>query len=113
MIALIVEFRLRPGAQASFDRLMRTTIAHVEAKERDTLLYVCHQIVGERGVRILYELYRSQNAFAFHESQDYIASFLVKRAQYLRMPPVVTWCRPVLGTKDLGANKARILPKSS
>ena len=42
-----------------------------------------HRVDGRPLERIFYELYRDQEAFQAHESQDYVKAFLAARNQYL------------------------------
>jgi quinol monooxygenase YgiN len=95
MVALVVTFDLRPGTKASFLRLLSTTVKRIRATEPDTLLYVGHEVPGHATHLILYELYRSQRAFEYHEDQPHIKRFLTRRQQYLRCDPLVQILNPV------------------
>src|SRR5207244_10059557 len=86
MLALVVRFDLRPGAEDAFDRLVADTTARIRTEEPGTLLYLCHTVQGAPGVRIFYELYRDRAAFQIHERQPHIKEFTVRREQYVAQP---------------------------
>jgi quinol monooxygenase YgiN len=81
--ALVVRFSLKPGAAEGFDQLMTETVAQIRTEEPGTWVYVVHSVDGQPDQRIFYELYKDDDAFAFHNSQPYIRHFLEGREQYL------------------------------
>lgn len=81
--ALVVRFRLKPGAAEKFDALVERTVAEIRRSERGTLVYVSHAVPGQPDLRIFYELYRDEEAFQEHESQPHTKKFLQEREQYL------------------------------
>ena len=80
---LVVRFRLRPGHEEAFDVLVAATIEGIRAHEPGTLVYASHQVDGDPGARIFYELYRDRTAFEEHERQPHTRHFLVEREQHL------------------------------
>jgi quinol monooxygenase YgiN len=80
---LVVRFTVKAGREADFDSLTAETVAEVRRAEPDTLLYLCHQVVGRPGVRVFYELYRDRAAFDAHEAQPHVRRFLAEREPLL------------------------------
>ncbi|MFJ6794365.1 putative quinol monooxygenase [Streptomyces sp. NPDC091268] len=81
---LVVRFTLRDEeAAAAFDQLCATTLDGIKRDEPGTLTYVVHVPVDEPLVRVFYELYADQAAFAAHEAQPHTKYFLNEREQYL------------------------------
>jgi quinol monooxygenase YgiN len=83
VFALVVRFDLRPGAAEDFDRLVAETVPLIREREPGTLIYAVHQVEGEPGVRVFYELYRDRSAFGEHERQPHVVRFLQKRERHL------------------------------
>lgn len=75
--------------------LLQETIAQIHADESDTLLYIPHRDIHDNNRIILYELYRDQNAFEYHENQPYIKKFLTERQQHLQHNPEVNFLEPI------------------
>ncbi|MEU6036886.1 antibiotic biosynthesis monooxygenase [Actinomadura sp. NPDC047616] len=83
LFGLVVRFTLKPGAGASFDRLVETTAEQIKTSEPGTLIYTCHRVDGQPDQRIFYELYADRAAFDAHEAQPHVIRFLAERAQYI------------------------------
>jgi quinol monooxygenase YgiN len=98
MYALVVRFHLRPGAEAAFDHLVAATVTGIRAHEPGTLVYAVHIVEGEPGVRLFYELYADEAAFAAHEQQPHVQAFLAARADYLADAPEVTFAQVLAGS---------------
>jgi quinol monooxygenase YgiN len=97
MYGLVVRFQLRPGAEPRFDELVEQTLDGIRAREPGTRLYLCHEVQGEEGVRIFYELYEDEAAFRAHEEQPHVRHFLSEREGLLAEPPRVEFVRSSLG----------------
>lgn len=80
---LVVRFALRPGRAEEFDALLRDTVAGIAAHEPRTLAYAVHALDGEPDVRILYELYASEDALVEHEAQTTTRHFLDRVDDYV------------------------------
>ena len=89
MFGLVVRFRLKPGAGAAFDELVRNTVEQIGRSEAGTLIYDIHNVDGEPDQRIFYELYRDQAAFEAHEATEHTKRFLADRNQFLAASPDV------------------------
>lgn len=89
MFGLFVRFDLKPGAEESFDALVRETLSRIASDEPGTLIYACHEVDGAPSSRAFYELYRDPAAFEEHERQEHVRRFLREREQYLAGPPRV------------------------
>ncbi len=81
--ALVVRFRLRPGAAGAFDALVSRTLEQIRAHEPGTVVYAVHDVAGEPEVRVFYELYRDRAAFEEHERQPHVRAFLAAREDHL------------------------------
>ncbi len=86
MIALVVRFDLRPGAETAFEHLVADTTSRIRAEEPGTLLYLCHTVRGEPGARIFYELYRDHEAFQAHEVAEHVKDFHARRQPMMAGP---------------------------
>ncbi len=82
-LALVVRFRLRPGAAAAFDALVAATLDGIRAHEPGTAVYAVHTAAGDPALRVFYELYRDRAAFEEHERQPHVRAFLAAREQHL------------------------------
>lgn len=96
MLALIVIFHLKPTTKDTFITLLQETITQIHINEPDTLLYIPHFDKNHSDQIILYELYRDQKAFEYHEARPYIKKFLKERQKYLRNDPEVSFLEPTL-----------------
>ncbi|MHB9860249.1 putative quinol monooxygenase [Streptomyces sp. YIM S03343] len=84
MFGLFVRFTCKDAAAATaFDDLVARTGERIRANEPGTLIYTVHRVDGRPLERVFYELYRDEDAFEDHESQDYVRAFLTEREQYL------------------------------
>lgn len=84
MFGLMVRFTCKDeAAAAGFDALVERTGEQIRANEPGTLIYTVHRVEGRPLERIFYELYRDEDAFQAHESQDYVQAFLTERGAYL------------------------------
>jgi quinol monooxygenase YgiN len=102
---LVVRFRLRPGCEAAFDRLVTETIAEIRRHEPGTLLYSSHAVHGRPDQRIFYELYAGWEAFVAHEEQPHVRRFLTERGALLTRTEVDFLASPRVprppGTADM------------
>ncbi len=89
MFGLVVRFNLKDGAAADFDRLVEMIVPEIHRREPGTLVYAVHEVEGEPGIRVFYELYRDRAAFDEHERQEHTRRFLAERERYLSGPPQV------------------------
>ena len=80
---LVVRFHLTPGAAEGFDRLVAETVPEIAKHEPGTLIYTVHEVDGQPGQRVFYELYADRAAFDAHEQQPHTLRFLAERGQYL------------------------------
>ncbi|SDJ52583.1 Quinol monooxygenase YgiN [Frankineae bacterium MT45] len=80
---LIVRHTIKPGHEAEFDRLAAVAADHIRRLEPGTLVYVSHLLAERPQQRIFYELYRDEAAFAEHERQPHVVSFLAAREAHL------------------------------
>ncbi|MFD8588268.1 putative quinol monooxygenase [Streptomyces sp. NPDC059637] len=84
MFGLMVRFTCKDeAAAAGFDDLVARTGAQIRTNEPETVIYAVHRVDGRPLERVFYELYRDEDAFAAHEAQDYVRTFLAEREQYL------------------------------
>jgi quinol monooxygenase YgiN len=101
--ALVVRFSLLAGSEAAFDRLVSETVTLIGEREPGTLMYVVHEVEGDPGRRVFYELYRDRAAFEEHEEQRHVRRFLAERGQYLSQPPEVEFLTARLGAGPVAA----------
>ncbi|SOD71873.1 quinol monooxygenase YgiN [Jatrophihabitans sp. GAS493] len=80
---LIVRHIVKAGHEPEFDRLAATAAARIRELEPGTLVYLSHAVAGEPRIRVFYELYRDEQAFAEHERQPHVRDFLTAREQHL------------------------------
>jgi quinol monooxygenase YgiN len=97
VIALIVEFEMIDGCAAKFDVLIARTIDQISDAEPGTVIYICHQVTDDPTKRVLYELYRDRDAFAYHEAQAHTRRFIAEREQFLSKAPSVRFVTPMFG----------------
>lgn len=80
---LVVRFRLKPGHEEAFDRLVGETLVGIEEQEPGTLVYASHAVRGAPNERLFYEMYRDREAFDAHEEQPHVRRFSDERGQHL------------------------------
>jgi quinol monooxygenase YgiN len=86
---LVVRFELLDGREEAFDELTAATLRAIRASEPGTLAYLVHRDASSPGVRVFYELYENEAAFATHETQPHVRRFLNERRHHLRREPEV------------------------
>ena len=94
---LIVRFELLDGHEEAFDALTAETLTAIRAAEPGTLSYIVHTEPSSPAIRVFYELYRDEAAFAAHEEAAHVRRFLSERGQHLRREPEVWRVRPYGG----------------
>ncbi len=97
LYGLVVRFKLAPGHEEAFDRLVAVTVAQIAALEPETLVYVTHRDASSPDTRVFYELYADEAAFAAHESAPHTRRFLAERAAHLAAAPEVWRVSPGAG----------------
>lgn len=97
LYSLLVRFELQDGHEDPFDALTAETVAAIRSEEPGTLAYVVHREPGSPGIRVFYELYRDEAAFAAHEAAAHVRRFLALRGQHLRREPQVWRLSPTGG----------------
>ena len=84
MFGLCVRFTCKDETSAEmYDRLVAETIEAIKVHEPGTLIYASHLVDGQPLQRILYELYRDEDAFHAHEATPHTRRYLEERDQYL------------------------------
>jgi quinol monooxygenase YgiN len=104
LYSLVVRFQLRGGSEEAFDALTAETVAAIRSEEPGTLAYVVHREPASPGIRVFYELYRNEDAFAAHEAAPHVKRFLAHRGQHLRQEPQVWRVEPIVGVIHPGAD---------
>jgi len=80
---LVVRFKLKPGHEEAFDRLVSETLTGIKDREPGTLVYASHAVREAPDERLFYELYENRAAFDAHEEQPHVRRFLEERDQHL------------------------------
>lgn len=83
-----------------FDRLVERVVHDVRANEPDTLVYIVHAVPSAPMQRILYEVYRSREAYERHGRQPYVLKFESDRRPYVLATNVI----------ELGLQQAKVSP---
>ena len=82
-LALVVTHVLLPGHEDAFDALVARTLEGIRANEPGTLIYVSHAATDGPPRRVFYELYADRDAFAAHEQQPHVQTFLTERLEHV------------------------------
>jgi len=80
---LVVRFKLKPGHEDAFDRLVSETLTGIRDREPGTLVYASHAVREAPDERLFYELYQDRAAFTVHEEQPHVRRFLDERGQHV------------------------------
>ncbi len=83
-----------------FDKLVERVVQDVRPNEPDTLVYIVHAVPSAPMQRILYEVYRSREAYEWHRRQPYVAEFDAARRPYVLATNVI----------ELGLQQAKVSP---
>jgi quinol monooxygenase YgiN len=83
-----------------FDQLIERVVGDVRSREPDTLVYIVHAVPSAPLQRILYEVYRSREAYEWHRQQSYVANFEADRRPYVLATNVI----------ELGLQQAKVSP---
>jgi quinol monooxygenase YgiN len=83
-----------------FDRLIERLVEEVRAREPDTLVYIVHAVPSAPMQRILYEVYRSREAYDRHGQQPYVRQFEADRRPFVLATNVI----------ELGLQQAKVSP---
>jgi quinol monooxygenase YgiN len=83
-----------------FDQLIQRVVEEVRSREPDTLVYNVHVVPSAPLQRILYEVYRSRDAYEWHRQQAYVAQFEADRRPYVLATNVI----------ELGLQQAKVSP---
>jgi quinol monooxygenase YgiN len=83
-----------------FDHLIERVVEDVRNREPDTLVYNVHAVPSAPLQRILYEVYRSRDAYEWHRQQGYVAQFEADRRPYVLATNVI----------ELGLQQAKVSP---
>jgi len=83
-----------------FDRLTERVVDMVRKREPDTLVFIAHAVPSASSQRILYQVYRSRDAYQEHQAQPYIQQFDLDRRPYVLATNVV----------ELGLQQAKVSP---
>jgi quinol monooxygenase YgiN len=83
-----------------FDRLIERVVHDVRSNEPDTLVYIVHAVPSAPTQRILYEVYRSQQAYEWHARRPYVLKFDQDRRPYVLATNVI----------ELGLQQAKVSP---
>ena len=67
-------------------------------------LLIALQRLGDKHLRVFYELYRDRAAFDEHERQGHTARFLAEREQFLAAPPRVEFVTLLSGVGVAGGS---------
>jgi len=89
MFVLLVEFHVRAGRLAQFDRMTEELVRSLNENEPDTLVYISLADADAADSRVFVEVYRDEAAFDTHERSAHTVSFLSGRTELLAGPPVV------------------------
>jgi quinol monooxygenase YgiN len=73
--ALVVIYRMKPGAEGLVEEALRT-MTELTRAEAGCLSYAAHRSVEEGNVLFLYESYRDKDAFQAHISSDYFERYI-------------------------------------
>ncbi len=97
MIGLVVRFEVRDeDAARLFDELTREAVAAIAEREPGTLVYATHAVRDEPLVRVFYEVYADDDAFAAHERAPHVVSFHARKDPLLAAEPRVELVVPGL-----------------
>jgi quinol monooxygenase YgiN len=83
-----------------FDQLTERVVAKVRASEPDTLVFIVHAVPSAPMQRILYEVYRSREAYERHREEPYVLKFEADRRPYVLATNVI----------ELGLQQAKVSP---
>lgn len=96
----ITIYTLHEDRAEDFDRLTERVVEDVRTNEPDTLVYIVHAVPSAPMQRILYEVYRSREAFERHGMQPYVQRFEADRSPYVLATNVI----------ELGLQQAKVSP---
>jgi quinol monooxygenase YgiN len=96
----IAIYTLLEDRVAEFDRLSGRVVEQVRALEPDTLVFIVHAVPSAPMQRILYEVYRSRDAYQRHREQPHVQQFEADRRPYVLATNVI----------ELGLQQAKVSP---
>jgi len=96
----IAIYTLLEDRVAEFDQLTERVVELVRSREPDTLVFIVHAVPSAPMQRILYEVYRSRDAFQWHTQQPYVQQFAADRRPYVLATNVI----------ELGLQQAKVSP---
>ncbi len=96
----IAIYTLLEDRVAEFDQLTERVVDLVRSREPDTLVFIVHAVPSAPMQRILYEVYRSRDAYERHRQQSYVQQFEADRRPYVLATNVI----------ELGLQQAKVSP---
>jgi autoinducer 2-degrading protein len=87
--AIIVDFRLKPGTQKAFRRLVDANARHSGRTETGCRRFDVLEPVGEADRVLLYEIYDDRAAFDAHMRSDHFARFDAESASLVAGKSIV------------------------
>jgi quinol monooxygenase YgiN len=75
-VARVVRFTVRPGREAEFDQLVKSTVMPILRNEPGVMRYLCYEVDGQPRQRVFYEEYENRAACQEHEVQEHTRHFL-------------------------------------
>ncbi|HEV2372409.1 MAG TPA: antibiotic biosynthesis monooxygenase [Streptosporangiaceae bacterium] len=85
----IAIYTLLDGAADTFDQIAQQVVEQVKAREPETLVYVMHGVPSAPMQRILYEVYRDEDAFEVHKLQPHVRKFEEESKPYVLATNVI------------------------
>jgi quinol monooxygenase YgiN len=96
----IAIYTLLEDRVAEFDQLTERVVELVRSREPNSLVFIVHAVPSAPMQRILYEVYRSRDAFEWHTQQPYVQQFAADRRPYVLATNVI----------ELGLQQAKVSP---
>jgi quinol monooxygenase YgiN len=93
-LTLIVPIKAKSEFRGEVRRLL-LELAKQTRKEAGNIHYTVHEVADHQNEFLIYEVWKNQEALAFHMQQPYLIKFLEEECKLLREPIKSTFCKVI------------------
>jgi quinol monooxygenase YgiN len=93
-LTLIVPIKAKSEFRGEVRRLL-LELAKQTRKEAGNIHYTVHEVADHQNEFLIYEVWKNQEALAFHMQQQYLIKFLEEESKLLREPIKSTFCKVI------------------
>ncbi|MHB9139454.1 MAG: putative quinol monooxygenase [Victivallaceae bacterium] len=93
-LTLIVPIKVKSEYRGEVRSLL-LDLARQTRKEEGNIQYIVHEVSDHKNEFMIYEVWKSQEALAFHMQQPYLIKFLEGETKFLRERVSSTFCKAI------------------